>query len=81
MTVRVVTPDGVAFETEISYANIPVPGGSVGILNNHAPMLCAAEAGTARFTLVDGSTVTKTIGKGAAHICNNEIILLVDTAE
>lgn len=81
MTVRIVTPDGVAFTSEISYANLPVPGGSVGILHNHAPMLCALEAGTVRFTDADGGTVTKTIGRGVAHIQNNELTLLVDTAE
>lgn len=81
MTVRIVTPDGVAFEAGISYANLPVPGGSVGILRNHAPMLCALDAGTVRFTLADGETVEKTVGKGVAHIRNNELILMVDTAK
>ena len=40
----VVTADGVALDTQVSYVNIPTGSGSVGVLHGHAPMLCAVSA-------------------------------------
>ena len=46
----VVTADGVALDTQVSYVNIPTGSGSVGVLHGHAPMLCAVSADTPRPT-------------------------------
>ena len=72
----VVTGDGTVFEDEVEYVNLPTGFGSLGILLNHAPMLCAVEKGVVRCTK-DGETIRIRVGSGVASVENNEVTLLV----
>ena len=79
--VSVVTADGTAFEQNTSCVNLPTGGGSVGVLADHAPMLCAISAGVVRCTAADGSAVHVTVGEGIASVADNEVVLLVSEAQ
>ena len=79
INVRIVTPDGVAYEQSAGYVNIPTPQGSVGILSNHAPMLCAVREGTLLCRKSDGKEEHVPIGCGTARIENNTILLLLQS--
>ena len=48
IALKIVTADGVVLERQVSYVSIPTPDGSVGILADHAPMLCAVGRGVIR---------------------------------
>ena len=50
---RVLTAEGAVLEGKAEYCNLPTDLGSVGILANHAPMLCAVREGKARFRMED----------------------------
>ena len=76
----VVTAEGTVFEDRVDYANLPTGFGSIGILANHAPMLCAVEKGVVRCTQ-EGKTLRIRVGAGIASVENNEVTLLVSDGE
>ena len=76
----IVTPDGTAFEKRVSYVNIPTGFGSVGILANHAPMLCAVKKGMLLCRTENGEEKRVFVGDGVANTAENEVTLLVSDA-
>ena len=78
---QIATADGTAFDGQCSYVEIPLEGGSVGVLSHHAPMLGAIKDGVVTARQEDGTQVYIAVGLGVANISNNEMILLVRTAE
>ena len=78
---RVLTAEGTVLEGKAEYCNLPTDNGSVGVLANHAPMLCAVREGKARFRMEDGSEKTLAMSSGAADIRDNTVTVLTDRAE
>ncbi len=76
----ILTPYGKAFEGDAQYVYVPAFKGGVGILANHAPMLCAIRRGTGK-VVADGETYYFAIGQGVAEVCANKVNVLVDLAE
>ena len=77
----IVTPDSTAFESDAEYINIPTDFGSLGILANHAPMLCAVKKGFLRWRNESGEEGRVLVGDGVANIAENEVTLLVSDAK
>lgn len=77
---RIVTPSGPALERNVNYVNLPTPEGSVGILADHAPMLCALGRGKLRCRFEEGETLIAVSG-GVASVENNEITVLTEEAQ
>lgn len=77
----VITPDGTALERYVEYINLPTERGSVGILANHAPLLCNVGRGTLRWRSEDGATGAVHLERGIANIASNEATVLVSGAE
>ena len=77
---KIVTPSGTALERDANYVNLPTPEGSVGILQNHAPMLCAVGEGRLKCRSEEGETLISVSG-GVACVENNEITVLTEMAE
>lgn len=77
---RIVTPTGTALERDVNYVNLPTPGGSVGILANHAPMLCAVGKGKLRCRFEGGESLVFVAG-GVASVEDNEVTVLAEEAE
>ncbi len=77
---KVVTPGGVALEQETNYVNLPTPEGSVGILYNHAPMLCAVGAGRLKCRF-EGGELSVSVSGGVASVQDNELTVLTEKAE
>ena len=77
---RIVTPTGTALERYVNYVNLPTPGGSVGILANHAPMLCAVGKGKLRCRFEGGESLVFVAG-GVASVEDNEVTVLAEEAE
>ena len=76
----VVTGDGTVFDDTVEYVNLPTGFGSIGVLANHAPLLCAIEPGVVRCTK-EGQTLRIRVGSGVASVENNEATLLVSDGE
>lgn len=60
---------------------IPVTDGEMGILAHHENMVVAIVPGELRFQKEDGTWVEAVVSRGFAEIINNEVSVLVMTAE
>ncbi len=78
---RVETAAGLCFDRSVSYVSLPIPGGSIGILSNHAPMLCAVSQGLIRCRDDSGRQYELLTGEGAAQVENNTVTVLCTSAE
>ncbi len=78
--IKIVTPSGTALEANADYIRLPTPGGSLGILADHAPMLCAVGEGKLKCRSGEGETVVSVSG-GVASVENNEVTVLTEKAQ
>ncbi len=77
----VMTADGTALEGQAEYCNLPVADGTVGILANHAPMICTLREGSGLFRMEDGTERNIRLSAGVADVRNNRVTVLTDRAE
>ena len=77
---KIVTPSGVLLERNVNYVSIPTPEGSVGVLPNHAPMLCAVGRGKVKCRFESGENSVQVSG-GVASVGNNEVTVLAEDVE
>lgn len=77
----VITAEGTVLSEKAEYCNIPMADGSLGILANHAPMLCAMVKGKIYSRLEDGTEKTILVSPGITRVCDNEVTILCDSAE
>ena len=80
IALKIVTADGVVLERQVSYVSIPTPDGSVGILADHAPMLCAVGRGVIRCRYEGTQTTTVSVQGGVAGIDDNKLMILAEEA-
>ena len=77
---QIATADGVVCDSMASYALIPLSDGDVGVLSDHAPMIGALKEGVVRY-VCEGEDHFAAISGGVLSVVDNEVILLVRTAE
>jgi len=77
MFLEIISPDKKLFEGEIKSVSLPGSDGSLGILNNHAPMISALKAGKVKITDNTG-TQTFTIKGGVVEVLKNKVIVLAE---
>ena len=74
---RVESAAGVLLERDLCYVNIPTAEGSVGVLSNHAPMMCAICPGKLIYREEGGENSELTVGYGVARVEDNKITVLL----
>lgn len=77
---QIVTADGVVYDGQCSYVELPLEGGSIGVLSNHAPTIGAVVDGVVKCRTADGESIVA-VGLGVVNVSNNEVILLARNAE
>jgi F-type H+-transporting ATPase subunit epsilon len=80
INIRVIAPDRTVFDTQVEEVILPSSSGLLGILNNHAPLLSGLDIGVMRVK-IDKKWVAVYVNGGFAEVENNELILLVNSAE
>lgn len=80
IALHIVTGDGPVLERQVEYVNLPTGFGSLGILPNHAPMLCAVEAGVIRCRWSGGEARIR-VSAGVASVEENDLTVLVTSGE
>lgn len=78
MFLEIISPDKKLFEGEIKSVSLPGSDGSLGILNNHAPMISALKAGKVKITENSGSIQMLTIKGGVVEVLKNKVIVLAE---
>jgi F-type H+-transporting ATPase subunit epsilon len=80
LTLRVITPDRIVWDDTVQEVILPSSTGQLGILNNHAPLLTSLDIGVLRVR-ADKEWKSIAVMGGFAEVENNEIKVLVNTAE
>lgn len=76
-SVEVVTPEGRVLQDEVDVLVVPAWDGSLGILANHAPLLCMIRPGELRVRK-GGDSQRFAISGGYLHVANNQASVLAD---
>jgi len=77
MKVKITKPDSSLFEGDAKLAQLPGVGGKFEILENHAPIISALDAGDIRIVLPDSSEQTFAIRGGIVKGQQNDLLILV----
>ncbi len=80
MTVEIITPDRSIFKGEAKAVTIPGIDGSLGILDNHAPLITALKPGDIKLTLNTGQESNYPVLSGTAEVLNNKVLILAEEA-
>ncbi|MBR8827394.1 MAG: F0F1 ATP synthase subunit epsilon [Gomphosphaeria aponina SAG 52.96 = DSM 107014] len=80
LTVRVITPDKTVWDESVEELILPSTTGQLGILTGHAPLLTALDIGVMRVRPGKDWVAIAVMG-GFAEVENNEVKVLVNTAE
>lgn len=77
MKVEIITPDKELFKGEASYVGVPGVDGSMGFLNNHAPLITVLRAGDVKVKTDTGEQLFPVKG-GVVEVSNNTVIVLAE---
>ena len=80
LTVRVIAPDKIVWDSEAKEVILPSGSGQLGILTDHAPLLTTLDIGVMRVRLEKEWETIALMG-GFAEVENNEVKILVNGAE
>ena len=77
----IMTAEGTPVDEAAEYCQLPTAAGSVGILAEHAPMMCAVSEGVIRCRMEDGQERQFRVPAGVADVRDNSVTILTDRAE
>lgn len=80
LAVRVIAPDKTVWDAASDEVILPSTTGQLGILSGHAPLLTALDTGVMRVR-EDKNWVTIALMGGFAEVENDEVTILVNSAE
>ena len=76
---KIVTPEKLIFDEEVSQVNVSTEQGQIGILPNHANLMAKLEPG--ELVIKKGGKVdTLAVGDGFLQISNNQLTIMTDLA-
>ena len=78
---KIVTPEKLLLETEVSQVTLPVMFGEVTILPEHVPYIGALTSGEVRFFESTGDAVHLALSAGFVEFHDNVLTVLADRAE
>lgn len=80
-TLKVLAAEKPFYEGECISLVIPTINGQHGIQANHSNIIAAIVPGMMKFTAPDGEVTIAAVSEGLVKVENNQVLLLVDTAE
>lgn len=78
---KIVTPERIVYENEISQITIPTMSGEITILPDHIPLVSVLKAGELKLKDKDGEQAIAVAGGFLEVRGKNEIVILADHAE
>tara|TARA_Y100000385_G_scaffold126033_1_gene131072 strand:+ start:272 stop:505 length:234 start_codon:yes stop_codon:yes gene_type:complete len=75
MDVQIVTPDKSLYSGQADLITVPGTSGSIGILNNHAPLVSSLKMGEVKIVLNNKEEFFNIKG-GVVEVSNNKVIVL-----
>jgi F-type H+-transporting ATPase subunit epsilon len=77
MEVEIITPDSQLFKGDASYVGVPGVDGSMGFLNDHAPLITVLKAGQVKVTTAGGDKFFDVKG-GVVEVMKNKVLVLAE---
>ena len=77
MNVEIITPDKTLFKGEASSVTVPGVDGSMGFLENHAPLITVLKAGDVRLKTGEGEK-TFAVKGGVVEVMKNTVLVLAE---
>jgi len=78
---EVMTPSAPIFSGAARSLVAPGAEGYLGVLPHHAPLLTALRPGELKVVTAEGETVWLAVGGGFLEVVQNQVVILVDSAE
>jgi len=78
MHLEIITPDKKLFEDEVKSVILPGIDGSLGVLDNHAPLIAALKKGSVNVTDNSAARHNFAINGGVVEVLNNRVIVLAE---
>lgn len=76
----IVTPARKFFSGEVEMVVVKTPGGEIGVMSGHLPMVAAIATGPVKM-LIDGKWLTAILSEGYMEVKRDSTVILVDTAK
>ncbi|HKC69224.1 MAG TPA: ATP synthase F1 subunit epsilon [Bacteroidia bacterium] len=77
MHLEIITPDKKLFEGEAKSLTVPGSEGSLGVLNNHAPMIASLKKGKVK-VITAAETKNFDIKGGVIEVLKNKVVVLAE---
>jgi F-type H+-transporting ATPase subunit epsilon len=77
MKVEIITPDKELFKGEARYVGVPGVDGSMGFLENHAPLITVLKAGEVKVRTESGEQRFAVNG-GVVEVSHNTVLVLAE---
>jgi len=78
MKVEIITPESTLFEGDGTYVFLPGSDGSLGVLNNHAPLISSLKKGVVRVKDSSGKEYRFDVKGGTVEVFNNKVTILAE---
>ena len=78
MRLEIISPDEEIFTGDVSSIIVPAIDGSLGILNNHAPMITTLKEGVIELIEASGSNKTIDVKGGVLEVLSNKVVILAE---
>jgi F-type H+-transporting ATPase subunit epsilon len=78
MRIDIITPDNTLYTGDGKAVTVPGIDGSLGILENHAPLITALKKGQVKVTTREGVEKFFEINGGVAEVLKNKVIILAE---
>ncbi len=78
MHLKVITPETVVYEGEVSLVQMPGEMGSFEVLHNHAPIVAKLDKGKLKIIDMLRNTIYIDISSGLVHVKNNRIKIVTE---
>jgi F-type H+-transporting ATPase subunit epsilon len=78
MKVEIITPEATLFEGDGSFVFLPGSDGSLGVLNNHAPLISSLKKGVVRVKDNGGKEHRFEVKGGTVEVFNNKVTILAE---
>lgn len=78
LKLKIVSPEGVAYEGNVESISVPGSLGQFQILNNHAPIISLLEAGEVIYKDLAGERKMKTVKGGFVEVQQNNVNVCVE---
>ncbi len=78
MDLQIITPDKELFKGEAKLVSVPGVDGSLGFLDNHAPLITVLKAGNVKVVHPDGKEEFFPVKGGVVEVMKNTVLVLAE---